>query len=70
MTTMFVPEHSTGTHLANTREGMGVELVDTTTLKRRSVEQPRGNASEFISDGHGNVRILGVAETRGGGINT
>ena len=70
MTSMAIPEYSTGTHLANTREGMGVELVDATTLKRRSVELPRGSASEYISDGHGNVRILGVSETRGMGMST
>lgn len=63
MTRDFVPEFSTGTTLANTREGLGVELVDATTLKRRSIELPRRNASEYISDGHGNVRIMGLEST-------
>ena len=34
------------------------------------MEQPRGNASEFIGDGHGNVASWALAETRGGRINT
>lgn len=70
MTKVSVPENSTGTHLANTREGMGVDLVDATTLKRKRIETPRQNAAEFISDGHGNIRILGVEETRNEGMST
>ncbi|MET0308834.1 MAG: S9 family peptidase [Sphingomonas sp.] len=60
MSRQFVPEQTTGTHLAETREGMGVELVDATTLKRSIVEQPKRGAVEFISDGHGAVRVHGM----------
>jgi dipeptidyl aminopeptidase/acylaminoacyl peptidase len=60
MTRQFVPDFSTGSHIAETREGMGVELVDATTLKRDVVEQPRPSAAEYISDGHGTVRIYGA----------
>ncbi|WP_448663172.1 alpha/beta hydrolase family protein [Sphingomonas sp. CJ20] len=67
MTRQFVPEYSTGTRLAEQREGMGVELVDATTLKRSIVEQPRQGASEYISDGHGKVRIYGIHSTDGAG---
>ncbi len=63
MTKLFIPEYSTGTHMANSKEGVGVELVDATTLKRRQVEPPRRNVSEFISDGHGTVRIMGIEQT-------
>ena len=31
-----------------------------TTLTRKLVEKPRPEASEYISDGHGNVRIMGI----------
>lgn len=65
MTRVFVPEYSTGTHMASAREGLGVEQVDATTLKRKPVEPPRGNAVEYISDGHGTVRIMGSEEVRG-----
>lgn len=63
MTRQFVPEYSTGTHLAEMREGLGVELVDATTLKRTVVEQPKLGASEYISDGRGTVRIYGARST-------
>lgn len=68
MTRMFVPEYSTGTHLASDREGMGVELVDAATTKRKVVEMPRRNAIEYISDGHGTVRIVGIQATRDDGV--
>lgn len=63
MTRSFVPEYSTGTHLASSKEGLGVELVDATTLKRKAVEAPRRDAAEYISDGHGTVRIMGIEDT-------
>jgi dipeptidyl aminopeptidase/acylaminoacyl peptidase len=63
MTRTYVPEYSTGTHTASTKEGMGVELVDATTLKRKQVESARRNAAEYISDGHGTVRVMGIAST-------
>lgn len=60
MTRDYVPEYSTGTHLANTDEGRGVDLVDATTLRRRTVETPRPGVREFLSDGHGTVRVVGI----------
>ena len=60
MTRTFVPEGSTGTHLSSAREGFGVELVDITDNNRKIVEQPRADAVEYISDGHGRVRVMGV----------
>jgi len=60
MTRQFVPERTTGTMMAEKREGVGVELVNTTSLTRKIVEQPNDDASTFISDGHGTVRIRGL----------
>ncbi|WP_082463773.1 S9 family peptidase [Sphingomonas sp. Leaf17] len=60
MTRAVVPEYSTGTMLAQRREGLAVERVNTTTLKRSIVEPPRGGAVEYITDGRGVVRIVGV----------
>lgn len=67
MTRDFVPEGTTGTHLASSRTGLGVERVDTVTLKRSIVEPPRLGAIEYISDGHGTVRIMGIRGTDGSG---
>jgi dipeptidyl aminopeptidase/acylaminoacyl peptidase len=60
MTRDYVPDQTTGTNAADTREGVGVDQVDTTSLKRSNVERPRGDAVEFITDGHGVVRMLGT----------
>lgn len=55
----FIPEATTGRRTAETREGYGVEVVDTVKVARRTVEPPRAEAVEYISDGHGTVRIAG-----------
>ncbi len=60
MTRDYVPEQSTGSLTADTRDGRGVERIDTTTLKRSDVESPRADAALYISDGHGKVRIMAV----------
>ena len=67
MTRQFIPENTTGTHLASSREGLGVELVDATTLRRKTLEQPKATAVEYISDGHGNVRVMGLRPERASG---
>lgn len=58
----YVPEVSTGTRLAQTYEGVGVDDLDSVTLRAINVESPRADASRYISDGFGNVRII---STRG-----
>jgi dipeptidyl aminopeptidase/acylaminoacyl peptidase len=62
MTRVFVPETTIGTNIPSREEGLGVELVDTRTLKRQIVERPKRTAMEYISDGHGTVRIMGMQE--------
>ncbi|MEY4239919.1 MAG: hypothetical protein RL339_2520 [Pseudomonadota bacterium] len=60
MTRIFLPQDTSGSNIRAKGEGLGVEEVDVTTLSRRVVEKPRTEASEYISDGHGNVRIMGI----------
>ena len=55
-----LPEQTTGTVVGNSEEGIGVDLVDTRTGMGRIVERPRGRADEFISDGQGHIRIMGL----------
>lgn len=62
MTRVFVPESTIGTLTAKTDEGLGVELVDTRTGRRRPVEKARRDASSYLSDGRGNVRVMGIAQ--------
>ena len=70
MTRVFIPEVTTGSLIRNDQEGVGVEEVDTVTLKRRVVEKAKVNASQYISDGHGTVRILGLLNTNNDGMLT
>ena len=59
-TRVFVPENSTGTHVASSAEGLGVERIDTATLRRTAVSPARPSAIEYITDGKGVVRIMGA----------
>ena len=61
MTRWFVPEASTGRLVAQTREGFGIERVNTRTLTRKTVEAPNALASDFITDGRGTVRVMALA---------
>ncbi len=66
MVRQYIPETSTGTRLAQVMEGIGVDAVDPVTLKTRVVELAHRNASEYITDGRGTVRIRGIREVRDG----
>ena len=57
MTRQYVPDDQTGSISGSTETGLGIDLVDTTTLKRRRFEGPDRQAVDYITDGHGNVRI-------------
>lgn len=63
----YVADNTIGTRLANSKEGTGVDRLDTVTLRRQAVEQPKLNAAEFISDGLGQVRIMGMRGDGSGG---
>ncbi len=56
----YVPEVTIGTRNAQTKEGLGVDDVDSVTLRTRPVEPPKNNAREYIADGLGNVRVMGT----------
>lgn len=60
MTRQFVETSSTGSTIGSNRPGLGVERIDPTTLKRTVIERGNGLAVEYITDGLGNVRIMGL----------
>jgi dipeptidyl aminopeptidase/acylaminoacyl peptidase len=62
MTRYYVPEMTTGTRTASTKEGYGVDLVDTRTTRTTSVEAPRPDAT-YWSDGRGVVRLMARFDT-------
>lgn len=66
MTRQKLPDSKTGSHLGSEEEGLSVELLDTRTLSAATVERPRADIAEYISDGHGTVRIMGINLNRGG----
>ena len=60
MTRNYLPDDRIGTRLGSAREGLGVDRVDTRTLRTSRVEAPRPDAYDYISDGRGRVRIMGL----------
>jgi dipeptidyl aminopeptidase/acylaminoacyl peptidase len=67
MTRTYIPENSMGTNIKHEEEGLGVEQVDTLSLRRNKVESPRRDAVEYISDGNGAIRVMGTQSTMGVG---
>ena len=65
MTREYVPERKIGTRFEDVREGAGVDRVDTATLASKPVEAPKQHSYAYITDGHGNVRVMGVQEKAG-----
>lgn len=70
LTREYVPELGTETRNAESREGLGVDSVDVTTLVHAVVESPRSTAVQYITDGLGHVRIVGVDKASNTGYAT
>lgn len=58
MTRSYVPEEQTGSRVGSRAEGLGVDRVDTMSGQGRRVVAPNVDAVGYISDGHGDVRIM------------
>jgi acetyl esterase/lipase len=67
MTRNYLPDDHLGTRLASTTEGLGVDWIDTRTLKVKHVEPARTDALSYITDGRGTVRIVETRKTHIGG---
>ena len=66
----YIPEERTGSLVASRRNGFGVDKIDTRTLDSKIVESPKNEAIEYISDGTGIVRIMGMSDVSGTGYST
>jgi dipeptidyl aminopeptidase/acylaminoacyl peptidase len=67
MTRLYLPNDKLNTRLASTTEGLGVDWMDTKTIRTKSVEPAARDAVSYVSDGLGMVRIVGRTQmTRGG----
>lgn len=60
MTRNYLPDDRTGSRMGSTKQGLGVDRLDTRTLAAVKVEPPRGDAAGYISDGRGTVRITAL----------
>lgn len=66
MARYHVPEaNRVNTRLVDTDEGLGVDRVDTASGRARSIESPKPEIGDYMSDGRGNVRISGAVPMRG-----
>jgi acetyl esterase/lipase len=59
----YVPSKSTPFRAGDTRQGLGVDLVDTATGKADLVESPNPYAQWYLSDGQGRVRMMATDES-------
>jgi dipeptidyl aminopeptidase/acylaminoacyl peptidase len=55
----------TSTNVNRTKQGLGVVRLNVRTLKAETVEAPRRGVLTYMSDGRGQVRLLGMAEFNG-----
>ncbi len=69
MSREYVPEEGKiGTRFVRTKHGVGVDRLDTKTLRTDVVEPPRDGASGYMSDGRGVVRLMFMPEISAGGM--
>lgn len=66
MARIYVPDTSVGSRIRTADEGFGVDEIDTVNLQSKRVVKPIAEATEFISDGKGAVRIVGLGDYRAG----
>ncbi len=57
ITRNYIEENTMGTRLANTKEGLGVDRLNINTGRARVEERPDENASFYIADENGSVRL-------------
>ena len=62
MSRAYVPEVGrTGTRLVRERDGLGVDRIEIPSLQVTTLEVSRRDASQYMSDGRGHVRLLETA---------
>lgn len=67
MTRQYIKETSNNTRLANNKEGLGVDLVNVTTGRRKAVEDANRLADNYIADENGRIRIMQISDRSAGG---
>ncbi len=68
MSRIYLPDVHLGSHIGSSKEGLGVDLLDTRNLQSQTVEPALAAASQrYISDGQGTVRVMELNATRSAG---
>jgi acetyl esterase/lipase len=67
MTRSYVPEAKIGSLVEKKLDGLGVDRIDTRTGSAKRIENPQTLAIDYITDGRGTVRVMGLRETKGTG---
>ena len=67
MTRVYLPEgfKPNASNVNRTKRGLGVVKLNVKSQKADSIEAPRDNVATWMSDGQGNVRLLGMEEVKG-----
>ena len=66
MARAYAPERTRpGSNIKDSREGLGVDRIDLASLKATVVETPKREASAFMTDGLGNVRLMEIGVATG-----
>jgi len=67
----YVPEAGKiGSNIVRTKQGLGVDLVDTKSLRVVPIESPKDSATDYMTDGRGNVRVMEISEAQHNGTLT
>jgi dienelactone hydrolase len=61
----YVPEQESMTNIADTREGLGVDRINLSTVKVTRVEPPKPLAESYLTDGRGNIRMMMLSNISG-----
>lgn len=67
MTHQYVADDRIGSRMGSSDTGLGVDLIDTANVKRTRYESPDRLGVDYITDGHGNVRIKATQGTNSSG---
>lgn len=62
MSRSYVPEAKIGSLVESRLEGLGVDRIDTRTAGSKRVEKPVALATDYLSDGLGRIRVMGVMD--------
>lgn len=63
ITRNYIPERTTGTRMASSKEGLGVDQIDVESGKRRVELQSDGGADYYLADDKGYVRLKARSAT-------